>query len=310
MRNEEKNKYNEEKKTYDESINNYRIYNKIIEKQIKNFVDERISKLGSFSYSKTGRNDRFELLNYPKKDVDKCNYVIKQLESILDADKREREREARRNLQQIELNKKKLKDLMKSKIKKTKDMLKELNEKEMDASAKLSLLQNKQLIAELDYQSQQSEKLICTNNKHEAQIAKLKREIDIHKQVEIELAKKAKIYQSQLEILKNENNNKKPECENKESSQQPKNKFKEGNDGLLLFMEEKLEEAEKKFASFQIDHEALRTKYCALQKSVEKMSEKYSRAALLLVGFLDDLLTATPNLLQDEKNLYLDIERL
>ena len=270
--------------------------------------------------------NRIDLLNSPKKrsrldqsemskeDNDKCIFVIRQLESILDADKRERELREKRNQQQIELNKMKLKDVMKTKIKQTKEMLKELNGKELDVTTRLALLQNQQLITELEYQSRQAEKLITKNINLEKEITELRRELEIHKQVETELAKQAKIYQNQLvnyiSRTKELQNNTKSVKKEKEQLTNEKMKPKEGNDELILFLEDKLEEAEKKYSSFQADYEILHTNYLKQQKIIDKMKDKYGKASLLLVEFLDNILNATPNFLQDEKNLYLDVERL
>jgi chromosome segregation ATPase len=246
---------------------------------------------------------RIELLDMPKGD-DKCIQVVKQLEGILDADKKARELQEKKNLQQMELNKMKLKDIMKSKIKKTKEMLKELNGKELDVTTQLALIQNKQLITELEYQSKQVEKLVVRNTKLEDQISELRRELDIHKQVETELARQSQSLQKQLKNHK--------EIKVKEPASEIKIEKKEErtNDELIIFLEDKLEESEKKYATFQDDYETLHNNYIKQQKTIEKMKDKYSKAALLLVEFLDNLLNATPNLLQNEKNLYLDVERL
>jgi hypothetical protein len=38
--------------------------------------------------------------------------------------------------------------------------------------------------------------------------------------------------------------------------------------------------------------------------------EKYKRAALLLTDFLDDIINSNPNILQTEKDLLIDFEKL
>jgi hypothetical protein len=38
--------------------------------------------------------------------------------------------------------------------------------------------------------------------------------------------------------------------------------------------------------------------------------EKYKRAALLMTEFLDDLLTSTPNILDSEKDMHLNLEKI
>jgi len=38
--------------------------------------------------------------------------------------------------------------------------------------------------------------------------------------------------------------------------------------------------------------------------------EKYKRAALLLTEFLDDMLNQTPNILEGDKDMHLNLERI
>jgi len=262
-------------------------------------------ELGLLSIGARRKNTKADLIDMPKGDTDKCIYVVRQLEGILDADKKARELQEKKNLQQIELNKMKLKDIMKNKIKKTKEMLKELNGKELDVTTQLALIQNKQLITELEYQSKQVEKLVLRNTTLENQISELKRELEIHKQVETELARQSQSLQKQLKNCK--------EIKIKDTTSGVKIEKKEdkaSNDELIIFLEDKLEESEKKYALFQHDYKTLHSNYIKQQKLIEKMKDKYSKAALLLVEFLDNILNSTPNLLQDEKNLYLDVEKL
>eukprot|EP00826_Nyctotherus_ovalis_P052099 TRINITY_DN6564_c0_g1_i2.p1 TRINITY_DN6564_c0_g1~~TRINITY_DN6564_c0_g1_i2.p1 ORF type:complete len:277 (-),score=110.33 TRINITY_DN6564_c0_g1_i2:514-1344(-) len=265
-----------------------------------------IGLLDAATRRKTTRLD----LKLSKEDEDKCLCVLRQVDGILEADKKARDQKEKKNLQQMEMNKMKLKDIMKSKIKRTKEMLKELNGKEVDVTTQLALIQNKQLITELEYQSKQVEKLLVRNTRLEEQIGELKRELEIHKQVETELAKQSQSFQRQLKAYTSKAKEAVPEIKNEKINEPIKEKTKEGNDELIMFLEDKLEESEKKYAAFQSDYEALHSNYLKQQRAIEKMRDKYSKAALLLVEFLDNILNATPNLLQDEKNLYLDVERL
>ena len=38
--------------------------------------------------------------------------------------------------------------------------------------------------------------------------------------------------------------------------------------------------------------------------------EKYKRAALLMTEFLDDILTSTSNILENDKDMHLNLERM
>lgn len=47
-----------------------------------------------------------------------------------------------------------------------------------------------------------------------------------------------------------------------------------------------------------------------LQDKMNLSREKYKRAALLLTDFLDDILTSTPNVLQSDKELQLNLDKM
>jgi hypothetical protein len=47
-----------------------------------------------------------------------------------------------------------------------------------------------------------------------------------------------------------------------------------------------------------------------LQDKMNLSREKYKRAALLLTDFLDDLLTSTPNILQSDKDMHLNLDKI
>ena len=55
----------------------------------------------------------------------------------------------------------------------------------------MTVLQNYQLTTELEYQSKQTEKLFFKNQKLIQQVKALRRDVEIHKQVESELAKRS-----------------------------------------------------------------------------------------------------------------------
>lgn len=89
---------------------------------------------------------------------------------------------------------------MKKKINETKANLKALNDEQLQTTTRLTILQNHQLTTELEYQSKQTEKLLNKNNKMQEQISSLKRDIELHKEIESELAKK--FHRSQKKIKK------------------------------------------------------------------------------------------------------------
>lgn len=208
------------------------------------------------------------------------------------------------------------------KIKETKANLLALNDEQLQTTTRLTILQNHQLTTELEYQSKQTEQLLYKNNKMKAQIETLKRDIEIHKEVEKELAKRSHFCQKVIKRLKQQVKDLEQEktdaltkkgavggvVQNKQGTRisisggSPKKnnnslEDSKGNEDLINFLEHKLEEIEKKLANTQSEYEVLQNDYMELQDKMNQSREKYKRAALLLTDFLDDLLTSTPNIL-------------
>ena len=96
----------------------------------------------------------------------------------------------------------KLRKEMLYKIKETKANLLALNDEQLQTTTRLTILQNHQLTTELEYQSKQTEQLLARNNKMKQKIETLNREIQIHKEVEKELAKRSHFCQKVIKRLK------------------------------------------------------------------------------------------------------------
>jgi len=47
-----------------------------------------------------------------------------------------------------------------------------------------------------------------------------------------------------------------------------------------------------------------------LQEKMNMSREKYKRAALLMTEFLDDLLTQTPNILDNDRDMHVNLEKM
>lgn len=82
------------------------------------------------------------------------------------------------------------------------------------------------------------------------------------------------------------------------------------NEDLINFLEHKLEEIEKKLTRSQNDYEILSTDYADLKEKMNMSREKYKRAALLMTEFLDDLLNSTPNILDNDRDMHLNLEKI
>jgi len=71
-----------------------------------------------------------------------------------------------------------------------------------------------------------------------------------------------------------------------------------------------LEEIEKQLSKKQIEYETLHQEYVELMDKSQFSREKYKRAALLMTEFLDDLLNQTPNILESDKDMHLNLEKI
>ena len=100
-----------------------------------------------------------------------------------------------------------LKKKMKEKIDQIQAKETELNVQYMDVSTKLTLLQNHQLLIQLEYQHQQLDEISAKKEELEKKIFELTKDIEIHKEVELNLAEKNKKLKSENEKLKNMSNN-------------------------------------------------------------------------------------------------------
>ena len=78
----------------------------------------------------------------------------------------------------------------------------------------------------------------------------------------------------------------------------------------MHFLEHKLEEIEKKLSKTQQEYELLQADYLDLQDKMSLSREKYKRAALLMTEYLDDLLNQTPNILETDKDMHLNLEKM
>lgn len=60
----------------------------------------------------------------------------------------------------------------------------------------------------------------------------------------------------------------------------------------------------------QQEYDSLKSDYGDLQEKFNQSKQKYKRAALLLTEFLDDLLQNSKSILQPEKDLHLNVEKI
>ena len=305
---------------------------KIIE-QHKQFTEEKrieenkylaeISKLKVTidSYiQKTLRSNMNEL------DNEKLNLQLDQLKKENEAIIKKAEQDIVKNEIQNKIKFSKLKDKMMQSINMTKEEVTETNMKYMDVSTKLTLLQNHQLLLQLDYQSQQLDESTKKRELLEKKIFDLNKDLEIHKQVEIEFAEKNKKLQEELKKYKNEENkesNISEENNNKSINELNQQQFSNisllsnnsnmnkisNNDYLrILNLEKKVINLEKKLEHKKKEYNYLKEKNEHIENMLKNQDKKYSG----LYHFLEESLN---NFYKDEnilknKNIFINNESL
>ena len=76
------------------------------------------------------------------------------------------------------------------------------NEDQLQGTTKLTVIQNMQLTAELDYQSKRTEDLVFKNHEMKGVITNLSKDLEDHKEVEKELAKRSHFCQKVIQKYK------------------------------------------------------------------------------------------------------------
>eukprot|EP00356_Strombidium_inclinatum_P006937 CAMPEP_0170510228 /NCGR_PEP_ID=MMETSP0208-20121228/65657_1 /TAXON_ID=197538 /ORGANISM="Strombidium inclinatum, Strain S3" /LENGTH=175 /DNA_ID=CAMNT_0010793677 /DNA_START=51 /DNA_END=578 /DNA_ORIENTATION=- len=159
----------------------------------------------------------------------------------------------------------KLRKEMLYKIKETKANLMALNDEQMQTKTRLTILQNHQLTTELEHQSKQTEELLLKNNKLRSQIEKIRRDINIHKEIEKELAKRSHFCQKVIKKLKDKAQDLDHEKGLYKSEEPPKPIEPEGkkqnDEEMINFLETKLEQIEKQLKTTHSTYEQLQTDY-------------------------------------------------
>eukprot|EP00743_Colponemidia_sp_Colp-15_P001790 GILK01001954.1.p1 GENE.GILK01001954.1~~GILK01001954.1.p1 ORF type:complete len:486 (-),score=142.02 GILK01001954.1:67-1479(-) len=169
-------KTDEQKMVADGIIENLKARNKILE--------EKLEGLESFQQNKWELEERLrkfalELEEEKRRHVDD----ISELE--------------RKHVQEKE----KLKKDMLLKIKETKQNLLAMTEDQLHTTTKRTIMENEQMTTELQYQSKETEKLLLKNQRLSVENKELKRDIEIHRQLEQELAKRTHFYQRLIKKL-------------------------------------------------------------------------------------------------------------
>ncbi|KAG2488088.1 hypothetical protein HYH03_013391 [Edaphochlamys debaryana] len=90
---------------------------------------------------------------------------------------------------------------MAQKIKETKLQMMKLTDNQLEMTTKRTIMENEQMSIELSYQSRQTEKLLNKNSKLMEENAELRRQLELSKQTEEELARRNNLYQKTIKTL-------------------------------------------------------------------------------------------------------------
>merc|ERR1719379_2267223 len=94
-----------------------------------------------------------------------------------------------------------LKKDMLTKIKETRDTLRLKTKDQLDQTTKRTIMENEQMNTELHFQSRESERLLDKNQALLEENAQLRRNLQIHKELEDELARRTHVYQKLIRKL-------------------------------------------------------------------------------------------------------------
>ena len=162
------------------------------------------------------------------------------------------------------LKKKMMENIKNSQIKVT-----ELNMQYMDVSSKLTLLQNHQLLTQLEYLQEQLDEYSKTNELLVKNNNDLKKDIEIHKEVELSLAEKNKKLKNELlkeregkeddNELSSKDDDKEKEEDKKNEEKVEKKKYNINQD--MITLEQKIINLEQKLKKKKNDFDYLKDKY-------------------------------------------------
>ena len=186
----------------------------------------------------------------------------------------------------------KLKNKMMDNVNQTQLKVAELNVQYMDVSTKLTLLQNHQLLIQLEYLSQQLENYTNKNELLEKKIKGFKKDMEIHKEVELSLAEKNKKLQKELDKLKNNKNDDESIAEKAQLINTEKN-GENKNENKIMNLEKKVIDLEKKLQNKQKEFNFLKDKNDSIEQILKNYEQRYKGLFIFLDTCLDNFFNDT-----------------
>ncbi|CAD8205680.1 unnamed protein product [Paramecium octaurelia] len=260
--------------------------------------------------------------------IDKIKFLEARLEKIdgflqTKADlESEREKLIETLAQERRDKQRELADKEKEKVKETNQLRKEMENKvqetklseraqqkeQLETTTRLTVLQNYQMTTELEYQSKHTGKLLGEHTKLQEQVTSLKRDIEIHKQVEQELAKRSHFSQKLIKKLSSRIKDLEDQLEQKEFEHQELNS-QEARQQMEKIKETEIMQLEKKIAQLQNDNEILRNENNHLLTKLDTIrldDNKFANLSAILASNLEYL----KNNFKDDISEIIDLQEL
>lgn len=124
-----------------------------------------------------------------------------QVKATLEDERREHQRQIAELERKHVQEKDRLKKEMLVKLRETKATLHKMTANQLDTTTKRTIAENEQISSELAWQSKEAEKLAKRNEKLAEEVKGLRRELELHKQMEGEFARKVHVYQKTIKTL-------------------------------------------------------------------------------------------------------------
>jgi hypothetical protein len=292
-----------------ENFNNISKNNSIIrefQKKISFLTNENETNNKKFQKNMNVYNQKIENIRQIELENDVFKDEVKNLKLKNEKLKKEtqeiiRNKEIKNQIKYSELKKKMIKNLNE-----TKNNVTKLNIEYMNVSNKLTLLQNHQLIVQLEYQSQKMAEIEKINENLKIKILDLEKQIEIHKNVEFNMANKLKNYlnnNNSTDFKLNSNKNLSINT-NKSFSNFNFNNF--NNESLIKYNENKFFQYEKEIKNKNAEIEKLKLKYSEIKNKLSLYEEKYSG----LFNFINESLNKFNKEIEKNKNIFINIEKI
>ena len=260
------------------------------------------SELKKLKFENDGYKNKIEMVNHLSNEkeglMNALDKIVKDKNEILS----EKERIIRENKINSELKLSNIKKKLFDTVNESQEKIHELNSKYIDNKTKLTYLQYQQIMVKYQYLNKLYNELVETNKILKKQNFELKRELEIHKEVELSLAEKYKKIRGDkgyenINLTSYNNSFRKTEKD-----------LSDEKNRTILNMQKKIYRLKNVLELKQNDLEEEKMKNDTIQKSIIENEKKYFG----IFNYLDECLKLFFNddYLKSKKKIYIRIESL